>query len=101
MVAPSDLTRIQLDILSVLAEGSRIGADVRRELDADYETAVSRRVVYTHLSTLTEKGLVRQQPAAGSDRATEYSLTDTGRHLIREYVSTLLIRVQIGEHSYR
>lgn len=97
MVSACDLTRVQLDALSVLAERHRTGADIIRELEAQYDSAPHPSTVYHHLDSLVDDDLVRKEESGGSGRANRYRITDAGEGVVREYVAALAVRVQTGE----
>lgn len=97
MPAPCDLSRTQLDILSVLAESSRTGADVAAELNDQYADPPHHSTVYYHLSELSDDDLITQQSDHCSSRSVAYQLTRDGRALIREYATGLAVRIQTGE----
>jgi len=97
VVSACDLTRVQLDALSVLAERHRTGADIIRELEAQYDSAPHSSTVYHHLDSLVADDLITKESSGGSGRANRYRITDDGESAIREYVTALAVRVQTGE----
>lgn len=101
MVVPYDLHRMQLDVLSVLAERSHTGAGVVRELNDQYDKPPHRSTVYHHLGTLVEHGLVEEQDDGGDDRAKDFYITPEGEEVIRQYAADLTVRVQTGELTRR
>ncbi len=97
MSSPCDLPRMQLDVLSILAERERSGASVVRELESQYDDPPHRSTVYHHLDALIESELVERNPRSSNDRAKQYSITPSGESTIREYATALAVRVQSGE----
>jgi DNA-binding PadR family transcriptional regulator len=72
-----ELSRFQLDILTVLAAQSRHGMAVKRELERVYGTTVHHGRLYPNLDSLIDDGLVEKDARNG--RTNEYSVTSTGR----------------------
>lgn len=71
-----DLTAFQQTILTILAEESRYGLAVKRELEAYYDTEVNHGRLYPNLDDLVEMGLVEKSEL--DKRTNQYSLTDAG-----------------------
>lgn len=97
MPNPCDLRRGELDILSILVERSRCGADVYRELCDQYADSPNRSTVYNRLDGLSDDGLVEKRSRPGDARSKVYHATEAGKGVIRKYAADITVRVQSGE----
>lgn len=89
----SKLTRLELDVLTILVDGARNGGDVYREISSS-PVDTSRRQVYRALDSLIDSGLVDEVPATSSPTGEHvYKPTDGGLQFAREYVAVLYHRV--------
>jgi DNA-binding PadR family transcriptional regulator len=71
-----DLTAFQLNTLAILAEESRYGLAIKRELEEYYGTEVNHGRLYPNLDDLVEDGLVEKSEL--DKRTNEYALTEAG-----------------------
>jgi len=71
-----DLTAFQQNVLLVLAEESRYGLAIKRELEDYYDEEVNHGRLYPNLDTLIERGLVEKSEL--DKRTNEYAVTDDG-----------------------
>lgn len=71
-----DLTAFQQNVLIVLAEESRYGLAIKRELEDFYDEEVNHGRLYPNLDTLIERGLVEKSEL--DKRTNEYAITDDG-----------------------
>lgn len=72
----SELSAFQQTILTVLAEESRYGLAIKRELEAYYVDDVNHGQLYPNLDELVEMGLIAKAELDG--RTNEYELTEAG-----------------------
>ena len=91
----ADLTGFQKAILAVLAEESRYGLAIKRELEDYYGTEVNHGRLYPNLDTLGDKGLVEKSEL--DKRTNEYALTDDGRDAIQADVQWQVDRVDLED----
>ncbi|WP_227357639.1 PadR family transcriptional regulator [Haladaptatus salinisoli] len=75
-----DLTAFQQNVLLVLAEESRYGLAVKRELEDYYDEEVNHGRLYPNLDTLIEQGLVEKSEL--DKRTNEYAITDKGINVL-------------------
>lgn len=75
-----DLTAFQQNVLVILAEESRYGLAIKRELEDYYGGEVNHGRLYPNLDSLVEKGLVEKGEI--DKRTNEYALTDDGYELL-------------------
>ncbi|WP_049972934.1 PadR family transcriptional regulator [Haladaptatus cibarius] len=71
-----DLTAFQQNVLIVLAEESRYGLAIKRELEDFYDEEVNHGRLYPNLDTLIERGLVEKSEL--DKRTNEYAITEEG-----------------------
>ena len=71
-----ELTAFQQNILTILAEESRYGLAIKRELETYYDSDVNHGRLYPNLDDLVEMGLVEKSEL--DKRTNQYSLTDKG-----------------------
>ncbi|MDL0127106.1 PadR family transcriptional regulator [Halobacterium salinarum] len=88
----SDLTDFQKRILAVLADNSRYGLAIKRELEDYYGKEVHHGRLYPNLNDLATKGLVDKSEL--DKRTNEYALTERGRRAIQADVRWLTERVE-------
>ena len=91
----ADLTGFQKAILTVLAEESRYGLAIKRELEDYYGQEVNSGRLYQNLDTLCYKGLVEKSEL--DKRTNEYALTDDGRDAIQADVQWQVERVALED----
>lgn len=101
MFGENDVTKHQVDILTVLADEPRSGARVLAELEDQYETGIPHGRVYQNLDVLSEMGYVEKDENGVDDRTHRYAATDEGITAAREYVGILYHRVSRVDKSYR
>lgn len=89
----SDLSRFQVDVLSVLADGPRSGSDIADVLEGQYGREVSSSRLYQNLGELGGDGLVNVDERAVDGRTHRFHLTNEGRMTIERYAETLRARV--------
>ncbi|MFB6085350.1 MAG: PadR family transcriptional regulator [Halodesulfurarchaeum sp.] len=82
VAASRDLTAFQKNILKVLAEQSRYGLAIKRELEAYYDDEVNHGRLYPNLDDLVEAGYVEKN--ALDKRTNEYGLTEEGMEAVRD-----------------
>jgi hypothetical protein len=70
-----DLTAFQQNVLLVLAEESRYGLAIKRELEDYYDEEVNHGRLYPNLDTLIERGLVEKSEL--DKRTNEYAVTSS------------------------
>jgi len=71
-----DLTAFQQTILAILAEESRYGLAIKRELEDYYGTEVNHGRLYPNLDDLVSMGLLEKSEL--DKRTNQYALTDDG-----------------------
>jgi DNA-binding PadR family transcriptional regulator len=71
-----ELTAFQRNILTILAEESRYGLAIKRELETYYDDEVNHGRLYPNLDDLVEMGLVEKSEL--DKRTNQYALTDEG-----------------------
>jgi len=81
-VGAHDLTAFQQNILIILAEDSRYGLAIKRELEAYYGDDVNHGRLYPNLDELVETGLVEKSEL--DKRTNLYELTAEGEIAITE-----------------
>ncbi|QRY26388.1 PadR family transcriptional regulator [Halobacterium sp. BOL4-2] len=86
------LTSFQKRILAVLADNSRYGLAIKRELEEYYGKEVHHGRLYPNLNDLATKGLVDKSEL--DKRTNEYALTERGRRAIQADVRWLTDRVE-------
>ncbi len=74
--AMRDLTAFQQNVLIVLAEESRYGLAIKRELEDYYGEEVNHGRLYPNLDALIERDLVEKSEL--DKRTNEYAITDHG-----------------------
>jgi len=75
-----DLTAFQQNILMILADESRYGLAIKRELESYYGTEVNHGRLYPNLDDLVEMDLVEKSEL--DKRTNQYELTETGYEAI-------------------
>jgi len=89
-----DLTKFQELILSVLAEESRYGLAIKRELQEYYAEDVNHGRLYPNLNDLKELGLLEVE--ALDKRTNLYKITESGRRAMVSDLSWRLNRVGVS-----
>jgi DNA-binding PadR family transcriptional regulator len=75
-----DLTAFQQNILLILAEESRYGLAIKRDLEAYYDSEVNHGRLYPNLDDLVGMGLVEKSEL--DKRTNQYALTDAGHDAV-------------------
>jgi DNA-binding PadR family transcriptional regulator len=75
-----DLTAFQQNILAILAEESRDGLAIKREVESYYGSEVNNGRLYPNLDDLVNEGLVDKSDL--DKRTNQYGLTEKGRQAI-------------------
>jgi len=88
-----DLTAFQRAILVILAEKSRYGLAIKRELEDLYGDEVNHGRLYPNLDELVEIGFVDKSEL--DKRTNEYELTTVGEAALREHLQWELERVDV------
>jgi DNA-binding PadR family transcriptional regulator len=83
--AARDLTAFQQTILVVLAESSRYGLAIKRELEDYYDEEVNHGRLYPNLDDLVGLGLVEKSEL--DKRTNEYALTDEGLAAVEDLLA--------------
>jgi len=92
-----DLTAFQRAILTILADGSKYGLAVKRELEDLYGEDVNHGRLYPNLDALVELGFVDKSEL--DKRTNEYALTTTGEIALVEQLEWELERVDVGANG--
>lgn len=87
----SDLTAFQRTILVILAEESRYGLAIKRELEDYYDETINHGRLYPNLDQLVEAGLVEKGEIDA--RTNSYQLTYQGATALREEFAWVADRV--------
>jgi DNA-binding PadR family transcriptional regulator len=87
-----------LDILSVLIESARSGADIHREIDSQFADGPALTTVYRALRGLEDRGLVDTRSRSGV-RSKVHRATSDGVRTVRQYATVLTVRVQAAEYA--
>ena len=86
-----DLTAFQQNILTILAEESRYGLAIKRELEAYYGDEVNHGRLYPNLDDLVDMGLVEKSEL--DKRTNEYGLTEEGLEAVFDQLSWTFSKV--------
>jgi DNA-binding PadR family transcriptional regulator len=86
-----ELTAFQQNILTVLADDSRYGLAIKRELETYYDDEVNHGRLYPNLDDLVEMGLVEKSEL--DKRTNEYGLTEEGVGAVFEQLSWVFSNV--------
>jgi len=86
-----ELTAFQQNILTILAEESRYGLAIKRELEAYYGDEVNHGRLYPNLDDLVEMGLVEKSEL--DKRTNEYGLTEAGLDAVLDQLSWTFSKV--------
>lgn len=78
---PNSLTRFREDILAVLADESRYGLAIKREMREYYGEEITHSHVYGNLDKLANMGFAEKTPI--NKQSNEYSITPEGREWLR------------------
>jgi DNA-binding PadR family transcriptional regulator len=90
-----ELTAFQQNILTILAEDSRYGLAIKRELETYYDSEVNHGRLYPNLDDLVEMGLVEKSEL--DKRTNEYALTEDGYQAILDQLSWTFDKLVIDE----
>jgi DNA-binding PadR family transcriptional regulator len=90
-----DLTAFQQNVLFVLAEESRYGLAIKRELEDYYGEEVNHGRLYPNLDALIERGLVEKSEL--DKRTNEYALTGDGQAVLVDLFEWEFSKFQTGE----
>jgi DNA-binding PadR family transcriptional regulator len=90
-----DLTAFQQTILVVLAESSRYGLAIKRELEDYYGEEVNHGRLYPNLDDLVGGGLIEKSEL--DKRTNEYALTDEGLAAVEDLLAWSLDRYVTDE----
>lgn len=96
-LAHEDLTAFQRAILTILADGSRYGLAVKRELEGLYGDEVNHGRLYPNLDELVEIGFVDKSEL--DKRTNEYELTTVGEAALIEQMEWGLERVDVDANG--
>jgi len=80
-----ELTAFQQNILTVLADDSRYGLAIKRELETYYDDEVNHGRLYPNLDDLVEMGLVEKSEL--DKRTNQYGLTEEGEKAVLDRLS--------------
>jgi DNA-binding PadR family transcriptional regulator len=86
-----ELTAFQRNILTILAEESRYGLAIKRELEAYYGDEVNHGRLYPNLDELVELELIEKSEL--DKRTNEYALTDQGLEAVLQQLSWTFSKV--------
>jgi DNA-binding PadR family transcriptional regulator len=86
-----ELTAFQQNILTVLADDSRYGLAIKRELETYYDDEVNHGRLYPNLDDLVEMGLIEKSEL--DKRTNEYGLTEEGVEAVFEQLSWVFSNV--------
>lgn len=100
MSAEADLSKFQLDVLSVLAASSRPGKGIEQALEEQYDEEIPHGRVYQNLDQLVEVGLVEKYEKEVNGRTHLYALTERGTELARLYFARGYQRVSRTPDAY-
>jgi DNA-binding PadR family transcriptional regulator len=89
--AEHDLSSFQRYILTILADESRYGLAIKRELEALYGDEVNHGRLYPNLDELVELGFIDKSEL--DKRTNQYELTDEGRDALKDQLEWELQRV--------
>src|SRR4051794_29437117 len=84
----------ELLILMSLAEGARHGYSVMQDIEQFAGVKLGPGTLYTAITRLVEKGMIRPEPAA--DRQRPYRLTKSGLASLTEEVQKMRRIVNVG-----
>jgi DNA-binding PadR family transcriptional regulator len=84
----------ELLILMSLAEGARHGYSVMQDIEQFAGVRLGPGTLYTAITRLVEKGMIRPEPAA--DRQRPYRLTKSGLATLTEEVQKMRRIVNVG-----
>ena len=86
-----ELTAFQQNILTILADDSRYGLAIKRELETYYDDEVNHGRLYPNLDDLVEMGLIEKSEL--DKRTNEYGLTGEGVEAVFEQLSWVFSNV--------
>ena len=87
----ADLTAFQANILFVLAEETRYGLAIKRELETYYDSEVNHGRLYPNLDDLVELGLVEKSEL--DKRTNQYALTDEGYEAVLDQLGWMFSKI--------
>jgi len=94
-----ELTAFQQNILTILAEDSRYGLAIKRELETYYDSEVNHGRLYPNLDDLVEMGLVEKSEL--DKRTNQYELTDDGYQAVLDQLSWVFDKVVTDDDRAR
>jgi DNA-binding PadR family transcriptional regulator len=100
MSADNELTKFQMDLLTVLSENPRSGARALKEIEEQYGRSLPHGRVYQNLDDLQEKGLIVKDEQKIDDRTHLFAVTEEGFEVAREYGATVWNRVAYPDQEY-
>lgn len=92
--SPEELTRFQIDALTIIAAEKRIGTEINDELSEYYDKDVNHGQLYPNLDTLVEKGLVDKTPR--DRRSHFYAITELGKEVLHARWDRLTTHLQVA-----
>lgn len=92
--------KFKVDVLTLLVESPRSGADIRRQLEDDYGKDLPHGRVYQNLDWLIDHGYARKQENAINGKTHRYEATEDGIVAVRTYHSTGYQRVRRLPEAY-
>ncbi len=90
-----ELTAFQQNILTILAEESRYGLAIKRELETYYDSEVNHGRLYPNLDDLVEMGLVEKSEL--DKRTNQYALTEEGYQTLLDQLAWTCSKVVTDE----
>ena len=100
MSCEANLSKFQLDVLSVLAASSRPGKGIESELEEQYDENIPHGRVYQNLDELVEEGLVEKFEQEVNGRTHLYALSERGTEVARLYFARGYQRVSRTPDAY-
>jgi len=86
--------KFKVDILTLLVESPRSGADIRRQLEDDYDKEIPHGRVYQNLDWLVDRGYANKEENAINGKTHRYEATEKGVVAARTYHSKGYQRVR-------
>lgn len=86
--------KFKVDVLTLLVESPRSGADIRRQLEEDYGKDIPHGRVYQNLDWLIDHGYARKQENEINGKTHLYEATEEGIVAARTYHSKGYHRVR-------
>jgi len=94
-VDATDLTQFQVTILAILAEESKYGLAIKRELEAYYGEEINHGRLYPNLDDLVEQGLIAKSER--DKRTNDYQLTESGWGVVHSRAAWLGSKLDLDE----